>query len=618
MLNINKPFTVTASSSNTSALGYRNLKTEASSMGPASNGTNTFNIIPTNSKSSILDGLMNVKSDQINDVFRDIYWHDTIAGAAVDLMSVIPFSDFSLINVNDPGILKTYASTVENINVRSLAPALTTDYYVIGKFIGAFHYENQGKSVRSIIPFNADACAINPTPIYGYDPIIDVSFPREYKKFIDSKDPRFLEVGQHLPKWMVEGIKEGKVLLDNLSSLYIPRATFSSSDIGTSLYKRILPIYLLEKALLKGTIASAYRRQRPIGHITAGDDEWEPTNEELQAITNLFVQADADPIGAFVATRNAVQYQDIRSGQDLWKYEESYDFASSAKMRALGINESFLTGESNYSTLETALSIFIEQVSSYRDLITRKLFYDKLFPTIAYFNGFKKKFEVTANNEHLINAYKGFMDGSRDHMRWSGKEDNRYLEAVCTPFGQSSMAGITSIKDINITEYEMPTVRWHKQLKPRGDREYMELLTMLSERQIPIPLRMLAAAAGVDMGEIMSSLDMDLQDRTDLKSYFTKVASLNPAGAGEEGGAGFEQNWSMTSHNNSTRKNRSEITPRMIKVQGSRIKDMTKDEVKHVDYKANKNITKAAQRIFAHMNKKQNEQIKEEAKRRYY
>ena len=78
----------------------------------------------------------------------------------------------------------------------------------------------------------------------------------------------------------------------------------------------------------------------------------------------------------------------------------------------------------------------------------------------------------------------------------------------------------------DITEYEMPSIHWHKALKPEADKEYLELLTTLQGVGLPIPLRMWAAAGGLSIDELMSDLDDDKKLRNTIAEK-TGV-SVNP------------------------------------------------------------------------------------------
>jgi hypothetical protein len=58
---------------------------------------------------------------------------------------------------------------------------------------------------------------------------------------------------------------------------------------------------------ISGTLLESIKRQRAIMHITVGDVDWEPTEDDLDYVTELFTNADADPLGAVIATRAGIK-----------------------------------------------------------------------------------------------------------------------------------------------------------------------------------------------------------------------------------------------------------------------------------------------------------------------
>src|SRR5690606_40146240 len=79
------------------------------------------------------------------------------------------------------------------------------------------------------------------------------------------------------------------------------RAPRSTLFPYTTLFRSI---WLMEKNLFRGTLVETARRQRGILHLTLGDgDQWEPTMADMQMAMELFQNADADPLGAVIATR---------------------------------------------------------------------------------------------------------------------------------------------------------------------------------------------------------------------------------------------------------------------------------------------------------------------------
>ena len=389
-------------------------------------------------------------------------------------------------------------------NIRRLLPELSIDYLVLGTFIGTLIFDRKKGLFTDIIPQDLDHCKITPLPFYSQDPIINVTVAKEVTEVLSGTSKRIQRIKKKLGDDIISKLQKGSFELDPLTTLYIPRRTLSSRE-GISYYKRILPIYLLEKNLFKGTLIESAKRQRAILHIIAGSTEWEPTLADLQYLTELFMNADADPIGAIVATRSDVSVSDIRQGGDFWNITSVWADTVPAKLRALGISESFLSGDANFNTTEMALNVFVEQLRAYRDMLTRKIFYDKLFPLISVVNGFYKDPKVAARMKKKSNDPEDILYELQDN---------------------SSLV--------------IPQIHWHKQLKPEGDTEYIGMLNTLAEAGVPISLRAMAAAGGLSLDQLVAEMDEDYKIR---KNIADKKGSLEGGtgggGGGDDGGQDY-------------------------------------------------------------------------------
>lgn len=300
---------------------------------------------------SILEEWLPKSAQMLNRLFRNIHKFDSIAGPAVDLISIMPFSDVTLIGVEDPKILEVYEQSLAELHIETLLPEVACEYLVIGRVIGSLLFDKTEGIWTDIILQDPDFCDITNIPLRGYDPKIDLKLSEDFKKFLLSKDPRDLTAKQDMPEDFLKLLLSADRLpLDPASTLYLPRKTFPNDYLGSSIYYRILPFYALEKTLINGTLVGAKRRQRSILHVMIGEpDVWEPDEDEISSIAGMFMRADEDPQGAIVATRNGVATNEVRSGADFWKLSDEWDFLSTAKMRALGINEAFLSGDATYN-----------------------------------------------------------------------------------------------------------------------------------------------------------------------------------------------------------------------------------------------------------------------------
>lgn len=435
------------------------------------------------------------KSDErtLNELYREIYIYDSVCGPAVDLISTLPFSEFTLSGVDDKSVLRIFEESIDQLKPSTLLPHVTVSYLVLGKVIGSLIFNESKGIFTDLVIHDPDQCILTAIPLRGYDPKIDLKPSREFAKFLRSTDPRDKEALKEISHdLLTKMLKGSKIPLDPISTLFLPRAPVVN-PFGMSIYTRILPIWLIEKALMRGTIIGAWRRQRPILHVTAGTDEWDPSPDQLQELAQLFISADLDPQGAVVATKQGVETSETRSGADFWKVSDDWDVTSNTKMRAMGINEAFLSGEASYNTAEVALSVFIENLRSYREFITRKVFYEKVFYLLAKFHKIYKRKAVETTHRVRLSA--------------------------------------------SDSDLMLPEIAWHKHLKPEADSTVLELYKSVQEAGIPIPLRVMAAAGGLNLDKIVNGMEEDLRLRKTLVDYKNRIKELQPKPEeGEEGG----------------------------------------------------------------------------------
>lgn len=460
---------------------------------------------------SLLQNIIPEDTQVLQAMYRDMYTYDSIAGAAVDLMSTLPFSDFKLVGGTEEQ-LNVFRSCVDRMNLVTMMPEISIDYLVSGAFVGTMLYNSTLKMFTDIIPYDYANCDVLASPIYGLDPIIIVKPTDVIKSFLKSDEPHFKDIRNGMDPDLLRAFQADEISLDPLNTIFLPRKTYTTS-LGTSMLRRLVPLYLLEKILFRGTMTEAEKRQRSTLHIAAGSEEWEPSEEELQNLIGLFQQADLDPMGAVIATRQDITTSEIRNGGDFWKWTDVAETTSNMKLRALGINETFLSGDVNYATLETTLSVFIEHMRAYRGSVTKRMFSNKIFPIIATVNGFKKTDKTNSGDDKRRNPY---TQATAAVSRSRSVDRNKF---------QHTMSDTTQLL--------IPEIVWDKQLRPESDEKYMEVLEKLEEKGVPITLRMWAASGGLDLNKIESDQPEDLATRTKLAEVMQKRQAAMSGGGGE-------------------------------------------------------------------------------------
>jgi len=414
---------------------------------------------------------------------RDIYLYDNTAGSAVDIQSTFPFSDYELRGLDEKE-LEPFQSAVEQLNIRRMMPKIAWAYLVDGFFCGSLIFDPVKRNFLDTWIHDALQCSVKHTPLYNMDPEVHVLTDSFAKYMLTSASPYVKRYMNMMPQSFIKLLRQGQMTLDPIATLFVARESMTDRSY-VSYLQRILPMYLIEKAMFRGTLTEAHRRQRAMTHITAGDDVWTPTSEELKELVEQFQTAEYDPLGGWVSTRNSVQSTDLRPAGDFWKWTDMTDIMVAYKLRALGISEALLSGDASYAAAESAYSTFLESQDSFRGYMTTKTFEQKIFPLVAATNGLYK-----------------------DKKKGHGNDAINFL------FDSTVRANL-----------KMPTVYWHKQLEADPQESMMEMLSMLDEKGIPVPMKMWITAARMDPDTLLRELRDDAELRKQLEQVTGKDTS---------------------------------------------------------------------------------------------
>ena len=451
----------------------------------------------------------------INMMYRRIYARDAIAGPSIDIWCNIPWSTFDIVGVEDPTIRKFYEDAFGWWDM-DLLGQVSREFLVLGRFAGSLIYDDKRGYWNGLVPHDPDFLEITPIPVRGFDPKLDLLLSPGVRRFLESEDERDARARLTIPNTLIEKfLTRGKAPLDQLSTLYLARKTSPYDYIGTSLLTRVVPFWAIEKALTDAMTVAARRRTGNILHVQAGIDQlWEPTPDEINMISSLFLQADEDPTGAIVVTRNGLQVQEVRQGGQIWKLSDEFEFLTKGKMRALGINEAFLDGQATYNNVEQAKSVFVEQIINFRHTLTHQIFTRKA-EILARAHGFRHRSQAQLDHRVYVNT--------PDDKQASPEELRRRLKLKNLPFEESFR--------IPRDELILPTVHWHKELKPNQDEKFIDMLEKLEEKLgFKLPLRMWTSSTGISLDDLVAMIPEDQKLRKKL------TALTGGAEGGAEGG----------------------------------------------------------------------------------
>jgi len=444
-----------------------------------------------------------------NKLMRQIYDFDPIAGPAIDLYSDLPWSSFDIGGISDPAILHIYEDALNNLKLEHYLPQITANYLVYGRICLHFLFDAGPGVWTNFILHDDDDIRITPVPLLNEDPLVDLMPSASLKAFIMSKDERAGVYKDMFPGDLIDKIERGEPIpMDNSNTLYLPRRSMASDHLGTSMFSRIIGLITLERALFN---ASVSRAQRSAGTIRilkmgrSGIDGWLPTDEEVTSAVTSLMMAEEDPVASIVGFKTSdVTVESIAgSGQDaLWKISDENSYIEAAKMKALGLSETMLSGDATYNNLDTSLSIFLEKVKTMRDFFTRKIIIERVFEPLAKAHGFYQKDSFTKGRSLQP---RGFMGGK------------------------------VQIKDVSDSKLILPTIQWTKPLEPRMDSSLIELLDKAEEKGLPITLRKWATATGQNISEIQGQVADDIKLRKEFAEY-----QKQKEGIGQEAPSGDE------------------------------------------------------------------------------
>jgi hypothetical protein len=447
----------------------------------------------------MMTGILPEAEESLIPYYRDCYYYDSVAGATVDIISSFPFSDWTLTGL-PPEHLDVFNENLARIDLRALLPEISNSYLVDGAFVGSPVFDPVTRCFQDILIHDRLNCSFSEKPFHALDPVITVNSAASLNQFLHSDSPYIRNVMAGYPRGFIDSFLQGQAILDPVTTIFIPRRTLRNR-VTTSYLKRILPLYMLEKTLYRGTLIEATKRMRATTHVQVGTDTWEPTVSEMQTVLAQFQAGEMDPLGAWVVTRQGIQVQDVRQGGDFWKWTDVADMLIPYKLRALGISEAFLSGDANFNAAETALSVFMENMAAYRGFITHRLLKDKIFPLIA-----------VANNFYRDPARVAAEPGLPSLLRNIGNHENLYI----------------------------PDMRWHKSLD-NHDPQVMDTLEKMSEKGVPIPLKMWATAANVDLSMLIGDLREDDRIRKEIEAITGKKSDAMDTENSDGDFGGFDE-----------------------------------------------------------------------------
>jgi len=378
-----------------------------------------------------------------NRMFRIMFNRGQIEGAVVETIAEMCWSDFDLGGIRDQKILDTYWAAKDAVRVDRYLEDVTKEFLVIGRVVIQMILDAQVGIWSDMVIHDADYLEIGPIPRTGYMPKIDLIPSPEVQAWVQSQDERDIESRKGMPKELLDALAQNQPIpLDPTTTAYLPRRSFFNDVYGTSFYVRNIPLWGLEKSLINATLTGHRRRSGPITQIAVGSEQWEPTPEQIDALVSAYTAAEEDAVSSTIGTRYDVQFNQIRGSlQEMWKWQDEWQFLQEAKLRMFGVSEALLMGDMNIDTT-VAPTIFMERLKAHRKYVVETFLIQKFFRALATVHNFRRR--TPAELQHRI------------------------------------------IVDDDEHELILPTLIFHKNLDSTADMVRADLLEKMEEKGLPV------------------------------------------------------------------------------------------------------------------------------------
>jgi hypothetical protein len=428
-----------------------------------------------------------------NRLWRYIYLRDTVGGPRVDIVKELAYSDFTITGVKDKAKLQIYEDAKDAVKLSTWLPEISGERMVMGRCVVHMLMDESKGFWTDLVIHDPDYLQISGVPISGVDAKVDLLPSPALRQFMLSRDPRDVKARARLSQDTVSLVLANRSIPLNPENTAILKRKGSPNDTaGVSLYSRMINLIAIEKALVNGTIAATRRWLGPRLHIEAGipnggpgNPGWHPTNDELQQLTDLFMRAEEDPVGAMIVTHLGVKVNEMGGGKGhFWTLEDSWPILQEGKMRAVGISEAVLSGDATYANMEQSHQLFFEQMKGDRDHLRQHFVIDKFYGELARAHGFYKRTDAELNHR----------------IRTSPTTDE---------------------------QLDLPDLDWHKQLLPSRDLVWLDILERMEAKGAPIGVRDWAAAGGLDFDKLKGAMPTDLRERAVLREYWDRRKQLS-------------------------------------------------------------------------------------------
>lgn len=503
---------------------------------------------------------------QLNQYWRMFYQMDPVIGGAIDLHGDMPWSAANIMmdqsGGNSKEILEAYEDMLTETELITILPRMTREFFIIGEVFPYMHWDEDEGIFTHITMHNPDYVEVIDSPLVDDDPILTLRPSQEMRRMMQSQDPRYIQLRHKLPTDILALMVNGKnIPLDPINASHIARRSFPYDIRGTSIMSRMFRILMYEDAVFNGQIQQATRHALPLRIFKIGDPAtgFVPPPEEEERFANLLAEAEVDPLSAIIYHHALqVEYHGIEGKQ--LRITQEWDVIERAKLIALGVNRSFLHGETSYASANAGLQVLMMRYRTLRDMFLADWVYKRVFATMAELRGFYREVKksdqlvdeptldkgMERKTEYLRECLKKVAEiedpqqQAYEYMRLQPlvEEVNQAKSVISRHIPMTRQAGMirSKVKKKKVLLY--PQLVFDKRLDVRQDENILRLWTEMAEKGWVSP-RTVVHGAGLDFDTEQTSFAADASKLMRNKILTQALSPDGPTGGGMGGGIGI-------------------------------------------------------------------------------
>jgi len=392
---------------------------------------------------------------EANRYWRLFYKFDPFFGTAIDMYTQMMVSDFDIVleNENDQSIKNQLTDMCDKVNIQNVLQTLIREYLVLGEVFPHCSFSEQS-GIWSYVGFhNPDWIDVMDSPIIDMEPIMYFIPDDNLRDLISDNSPEAVELRQKLPPEFVSKVlAKQKIRLSNLNCSYLARKLHPYDERGVGMGSRLWRIWMVEDSVYSATLAMNRRAASALKVLKLGDAStgYIPAPSVQQDYLRMLAQAEQDP-QAWCVTSYAVNFESWGNQDRTVSLSREYDTIEKAKLVAMGLSKSFMTGESSISSAKSGIQVFLRRLLSMRQYFESTWLLPKFFAPIVQINDWTKSTPSEVNHKYRIKRTAQEKADSnlfvKVKLNWKNKLDPKVDEEVLRAYTQLKNFGFNVSHD---------------------------------------------------------------------------------------------------------------------------------------------------------------------------